>query len=272
VILNEVYRDDRLNLVDAEFTKLSKDQRQTKPLSEIAELVKEIFNMECAVELPRNPNKFFGMQVHPSQEEVMGVALAVARGENGERFKHCTGVVIVIDEQLFHHDFTPREMTAMLLHEVGHKLRYKEEVNLTMGEMSAQLAALGFGVGLLALAPGVAGVLVTAAGVMLTTSFVSALKGTAVESAADDVAIRYGYGEEIHSALTKTAALPSRAGDDAEAKRKVDWSLGAVPQFHARRAYIVASLTKERMGAKTDWEKELLDKQIAIVKRSYVEV
>jgi hypothetical protein len=270
MILNELYHEDKLLKIDHCFEQLIRDNGDRDALNEISNLIHEIFNMGATVELVGNGNLFFGMQVHPSAEELMGITLAVIKGEDGERFKRCTGVAIVLDSQLFENDFTAREMTAMLLHEIGHKLHYKENVKIAIVELLGNLGAIGVGMALLAATPGVAGIMVGAVGLFMTTSIVSAITGTATEHEADETPIKYGYGVELHSALTKVAAMPGKAGDDPEKLRKVDWSLQMVPLFHTRRAFVLASLVRERAMAKTDFDRNLLDKQIDIVKRSYV--
>lgn len=272
MLLSEIYAEPRLKDADDAFAAWLKSGGRPGRMPTIESVVKDVFNMDAEVEAVRNDAPFFGMKVYPSAEEAVGLGLAVSRGENGEKFRRCTGVAIQVDGQIPGHDFTAREMTAMLLHEVGHKLRYKESVEIALASLFGHMGAVGVGITAIIAIPGAGGVIAGVIAALLGTSFVDVLKGTAEEIKADEVAVRYGYAPELHSAVSRVAAMPAaaRASGDPEAVRKAAWTADAITMLHSRRMAVLGQLQSERRRAKTDWEKELIDRQINIIRRNYM--
>jgi hypothetical protein len=264
--LNEMVSDPRLKRAELAFAALVGGEERAS-IKAIAVSVKDTFNMECEVRLSRSlSGKFFGMQIYPSTEEVERVTLRVVRGEDGSaRFEKCSGVVIVIDRAMLDGSFSPRELTACLIHEVGHKVNWSTSVNkvLTVLGGISNLIKVGKLI--------VAGISLTSiigflVGMMLSSSIGTIVIGTVEEVVSDSLAVTYGYGPELHSSLTKVSSRVS--GRDDSMFTRVSALIGVIPSLGFRKASIIGILRKERAMASSEYERDLIDDQLEVIARS----
>jgi hypothetical protein len=278
-LMEKVYEEPRLDAVDQCFANIiGKCKRSNRPdcssdLEMLGGLMREVFGIQCVVEIyPASPgDKFFFMSCSPSVEDIMQVSNGMARGEKGITFDRLTGVVVTLDGKALDRAadgaFTAKEMTAVLLHEVGHKADLKGESNWATAYLATQLVLLGLTGAALAVIPGAGAVIAIPLAFILSSGFVEEMRRSKIEQSADSMAISYGYGPELHSVLKKLGAM-AESQRDTQTERKVQWAATTLLSFHHRRAEIIRELERELREAKTDSQRKLISEQLRIIRRA----
>jgi len=269
MILNEaIVKSKNIDNIEEYFDELQVHYRNgmttDKDLKNISKALKKEFNLDAEVYIVENTNKFFGMRVYPSKEEIEKMTIVVVDKENeGLEFESCKEVVIEIDSQIIKMA-TPKEMTATLLHEVGHKAISQEDLKHIKSLVKAQLLVMGI-------------VLIPAAivGVMLLmislVIFATLSKPTMLilnnkrESGADSLSVRYGYGDSLYSMLNK---IQDKVTEDPDKKKRlVNYSLERSIHFGHRKNEIRKTLEDELKKTDSPYEKKFLEEQLKKVRR-----
>lgn len=224
-LLETVYEVPELKKVDAHFKFLMdhyksplnfEDNPEFKiRMNEIARIMSKIFNIDCKL-FYDNTNKghiTFGMAIWPSYEEFKRKALDAVKTKKGFKMKECNNVSVEIDSAFFDSCvkspiMNEKHMTAVLLHEFGHKLftnaQDKEYEKMLIKRL-----------------PGPADIAIKVAMVLLTLGIVTIPLAILIlykycaklailndidqysraEGLSDDTAVYYGYGKEKYEVL-----------------------------------------------------------------------
>ena len=121
-------KQDRFKTIDAAFSMLKENPSATSPLGIIKDVLDDSFKgLDFSVILAPTTDKGFKfyMGVYPEVSTTDKIVNAILSNKESkvvsELWKKNTKWVIDIDESIITSDmFTPNELTALLLHEVGH--------------------------------------------------------------------------------------------------------------------------------------------------------
>lgn len=222
----EIFRREETNQMDVEFKKIL-DWYNTKEIKEILKvdmnvkfekelrniekLIFKLFNAKIILKVDdaSNPrNLSYGMMIFPSMQELKGkIRDAIEKEKEGFYLRSCTNVLVVIDMGLLtllkKYNKNERYMTAVILHELGHKVyvRSQYEVRNKYQQRSVTLTLLGVTaivplVFLNAIIP-----FMVMAGIygMLQYNSVNSYVGS--EHFSDLTAVKYGYGGETYELM-----------------------------------------------------------------------
>jgi hypothetical protein len=277
-ILNEMmYKPKNTKIMDDCFANLLKNKNVESSLRTLEKVVKKEFNMDSTiiriVEVNPKSNYFFGMRVFPSKEELEGMALEIVTNKNKEiQFKKCTNIIIEIDSKIitkndyFEEPFTPRELTAVLLHEIGHKIYSKE--HFAVARKYSLINFLSIGGAVLGAAATTFGVAIVVFGLLLSFMVVtSRAQSDTTEKYADSFPVRYGYGKEIYSVLYKIGNINrSKKQDETTLSKWYEWSFGQLTHLGVRKKGIIEVIEKEIKESDDDYQKEVLLDQLEKIK------
>jgi hypothetical protein len=287
LLLEEIYNRPELTTVDKLFQEIMDNlpsQDFKKPvfknnLAKISKLMLKVFNVDCKIFLhPAMSNNIsFGMRIFPSYEEMKGQFLdAMEKSKEGFKLIDCHNVSIEIDGAFLNHvkknNGTARELTAVLIHEIGHKVYvkvqkdiYSKEYDLTRGKsvsirvnrakiirnmMSDINPVLMFG-----------NVLMAFIGTSSIKDLLSIKYYSEREIYSDSLAVSYGYGKEIYNTLTMLQK-EAKAQYQSRPKKIFDWFEKNLNYYYLRRKGVIEFLKKEYKSAKSPLEKETIKKLI----------
>lgn len=224
-------------------------------------LNREYGNISNCVDIKIVPNKtseIFGMMVAPSNEEIQRIVSQITSSSNDKKDYEIgvTKYIIEIDSKLGSPmlNLTSGEITAILLHELGHIImnsKFIEDMNLMYAEAmsksmhgptkvsqaSENLAAMLF-----------------AYNYITKHQLCNEIKNLSVERDADKYVVQTGYGEELSDALDKFSkyynvsyltinknASVSKANDKKDAKLYVEYA----KSFDTRKNFVRQLLDSE---------------------------
>ena len=153
-ILNENNRLIDSKYIEELFTDLQLNQNVNSALNSMKKILNKSFQGTCEdiyIGNKTNDKKIYGMCVYPTVESLRELSLKIIKYDK-EQSKEITKFVIVdniryiieIDPNLLYSkfiNFTPAELTAVLLHELGHVIYSKDSA------MSGGTTLQGWGVG-----------------------------------------------------------------------------------------------------------------------------
>lgn len=185
-----------------------------------------------------NDKLFFGMSVTPYVDRNTVNNLLVGKDEIRERVKKYS---IDIDSQLLSMGFSSRELTAVILHEVGHLVtrpepyvRIQDIINFYMTQTNDTVSVENVQANMTLLTFGVQETL---------TSMTSMFKRRDVEVLADSYAIECGFGKELEYVLTAISSRMGIANNHTDNSCvTLQWSLKSYKDMQHRRFAIVKSL------------------------------
>ena len=270
MILNEaIVKSKNLDNIDGYFDDLQTHYKASmstdKDLSKIAKSLKKEFNLDCEIDIVEDDSKFYGMRVYPSQEEIKKMAIVIIDKDNeGLQFESCKEVVIEIDSKLIDMA-TPREMTAVLIHEVGHKaVNSKESQNLKKLVVAEMAIA-----GIVTIPLMLIGAFIMMISLLLTVAFAYPtllLLKNKVESDADSLSVKYGYGDSLWTFINKIDKNLV-IDEKQDNKRLVKFSLERAIHFGVRKNEIRKNILEEIKVSKSPYEKEVLENQLKVLNR-----
>jgi hypothetical protein len=275
-ILNELYKQQNLLVMDKIFTELKKGKNINSNVKELSKILKKEFNIQAKVELIKEYNQFFGMRIYPAREEIRDMVVKIIDKDNeNPKFEMCTNVIIELDHKIFDSsfiDFDPKELTAIMIHEIGHKAFSVKTQEIIRSHYKKQSAALGLSVISLAFAPAVYA-LITIPVLMIFSSLNNFKTFTDIEIAADSFSIKYGYGDYAYSGLNKISKLDGASFiDDQGRRRMIRWSLSSAIHLALRKNALIKEIEEEIKNSNSDYEKEVLQDQLKIIRRKPVAV
>lgn len=236
------------------------------------------FNCNCqgVYILDNNMDKyFFGACIIPTEDECYKIIDNMVRADENIKFERCSSFVINIDSKLLYDVCaTPREVTAVLLHEIGHKafsaikkVELKQKLiysSMEQGVEPSQIREKYIAC---------KGVLMTPVINMFTSSFTSI--GLIKEIGADSFAIRYGYGRDLADLLAKLKEIDSRRSLFVKGRKSDDdalmkWSIDNMINFSMRRKSILRTLERQNDDSNFIGVNNLIKSQINKLKNTRV--
>jgi hypothetical protein len=259
------------------FTNILKDYKNPLYSKDLEKLLKTEFNLEnVTVRIIKieNPNVcFFGARIFPSKQELEDIAVEVVElvKENKEEFiylKKCENIIIEIDSRCFTEDLklTARELTAMILHEIGHKVYLSESLkvyykNIIQNQTIKTLLLSSFFV--LPVSVINCGIILSI--IMFFNSIYKKKVYVDVEGFADKLVVEYGYGVELDSLFTKIYTRYQKQ-DTHTIFLFLKWIFGK-DSFILRKKNIIKILEKELKNTESIYEKEIIEEQLKILRR-----
>jgi len=248
--------------------------RATMFLENVRRQLNREFNADCVeIRICNNTGKgFFGAAIYPTIDEVdkMAQGVITAVSEDGKvTFKNCTKFIIELDSKLVYDmGATPREIVAVILHELGHVVYNKQALISTCTRIATTLIGEVASIGALALkvlSP--LKFLLYQAIIIGFSSVFEFRNGLKDEEMADSLAVRYGYGADLFSVLQKMTDLGMSKKSVNDKKKEQDlvckWSVGNLINFKMRKAKIEREL-KNLLKSKdiSDYERQILQNQL----------
>ena len=216
----------------------------------------------------KNPRDFFGMRVFPSIESCDIIMNACTKDDNvkfGDMVNHWRRLeswILELDSFLFDRvtfNFTPRELTAMLLHEIGHVLyserplevfyrAYRENQARLKIEDKATQKAMHI---IYAIPLGLA---------CMQRRWVNGKNQIKVEIVADRTVEELGYGEDLASALDKVIRqvgdiYKSEQDSQTEIDTSVKWCVNNIQDVIKRRDHLKDELFYQGVKANSSFIK-----------------
>ena len=137
---------DKITILDEAFSSYLMNKNEKELCKKIAVVLKAFSNnKEFSVSIVCGNNNakepFFGMRIFPSISELMKICNSMTESEDNlislnemcKRWKNIEAWDIEIDCRIFDRmtiNFNPQEMTAMLLHEVGHTIYSDKKIEM----------------------------------------------------------------------------------------------------------------------------------------------
>jgi hypothetical protein len=261
-----------------------------KDIPQNLELIRRMINLEfkatCEqVYLTTNNTQsyFFGIHVFPSKKELYNIADKVIRVDEKIHFENCKEFILELDSKLVYNvGATPKEITAAILHEIGHKVYSKQaQIRAKVMFMNSALKYGGVVAGVVKIASPVKWLLFSAILVTFSNSLNSWLR-IKDELDADSFAVKYGYAVDLNSLiikLTKDSALTlgfgmigrsasrQAIGSDESEKAIMRWSFQNIMDFSLRRGEIVRQLEIQLREEPSEYGREVIQEQLNQIKK-----
>lgn len=222
----EVFRREETNKIDLEFKKILKfvKENDTKTLANtdlntkfsselksVETLIFKLFNAKIIFKFDdaSDPRKLsYGMMIFPSMQELKGkIKDAVEREKEGFYLRSCSNVLIVMDLGVLtlikKEGFNERHLTAILLHELGHKVYVRSQHDVRSKGINNQfiLTFLGVTVTISFTMLPIALPFIFLAGIYGMLQYNATNTYVQSEHLSDLTAIKYGYGTETYELM-----------------------------------------------------------------------
>ena len=256
-------------------------------LRKIESCIKNEFNISCTIEVTKFRDN--NMVVYPSREELQkmsgriipkGLAHSTDKPVNIEtaeslKLERCNDVFIQIGNELVNGkafpglNVTGRMLTAILLHEIGHKVTSDQFYN-ELAEKITKLQTAFFasnlvgviGLGLLGVslkAIIIIGIVKFFADSRIIKSKVEEFKFKRYESLSDSLAVRYGYGKELYEFLDYI----HKKVENKDLVTSIFTKLFGKNQLQYRKDEIIRVLEDELKSDKNDeYQKKIIREQL----------
>lgn len=238
-----------LEMIDKAFEEIQNKKYVDVNLKSIQRIINRELKVNCqAIYIVQNDtsNYFFGMHIFPSKAERKRITDILINSKHNEKIENLREVIIEIDSKLLNNvGATPREITSVLLHEIGHKVHSNKDQARLRGlyaVKSAQLLTAG-------------STIITPVPSLISLFILKCFEGTLAysnslngEIDADSYAIQCGYGKDLHSLLDKLRSLATtkdisllRSRKDEE-EATLNWTLKQTIGFKQRQKAIEKQL------------------------------
>lgn len=141
VILDYLKKDD--NLDNAKRNKIDLDEKFKKQINNIEKYMKQLLNASIILrfDVASKPKRIdFGMCIFPSNEELHNKIRKAETDGKGFYLYECHNCLVLMDLGFFglckKYDLNERCLTAVLLHELGHKIYVKRQNELNYSEIT----------------------------------------------------------------------------------------------------------------------------------------
>lgn len=266
-------RSPYLKVMDASFRKLRKNNRDRKALKELADAIVNFTKIKnITVEISGHADNMSVIPIYTRNLAIdMNVFKAANKAFSGEKekikvpqtieesIKYVDRVYIFINDE-FVKEFSSRQLTAVLLHELGHIFAHTSNF---LGIFSSLIKKMSFGGSALSLIFGVA----TTSLITIPISLLLFTIGRSLtfldhreEFGADSYAIKYGYGEELAKVLDRFRDV--RVNKRSFWKKVFEWIKvllfpGTHPEDEKRICQIFDKMKKEYKNLYPKLNKEL---------------
>ena len=265
-------KKESLLFVEECFRNIQHEKSVDKNIKLIENAIKREFDISLDISIMDNKKQFFGMCVYPSQEEInmltrmlleTNVKMAEVEKLHIEYMTKGKQVVEIDSMLLYDHNLqaTAGEVTAILLHEIGHIIasnsvicrfeRAKEYMTMKFDNKTRKLVPI---------LPFIKNVFNIATLQLFSNHFnVQLMK----EKKADELAVKEGYGEELHSILGKLIA--NGKGDrvrrsekemDKDIELTIDWLIVNIKELEYRKDRLKRSLKSIKLSTPSKYLKD----------------
>ena len=265
-------KKESLLFVEECFRNIQHEKSVDKNIKLIESAIKREFDITLDISIMDNKKQFFGMCVYPSQEEInmltrmlleTNVKMAEVEKLHIEYMTKGKQVVEIDSMLLYDHNLqaTAGEVTAILLHEIGHIIasnsvicrfeRAKEYMTMKFDNKTRKLVPI---------LPFIKNVFNIATLQLFSNHFnVQLMK----EKKADELAVKEGYGEELHSILGKLIA--NGKGDrvrrsekemDKDIELTIDWLIVNIKELEYRKDRLKRSLKSIKLSTPSKYLKD----------------
>jgi len=257
---------------------IEKIQNTNEPtvVSTNLELIRKMINHEfkanCTkVSLVHNRTKsyFFGVQLFPTESQLLSISEKIVDTNNKVQFENCKEFIIELDSKLIYDlDITPREITAAILHEIGHKVYDKDILIRTKFQFLSSLTTIGGATVLIVKKVSPLKFLLYLAIINIFSNTLNDWLLLKEEKNADSFAVKYGYAVELYSLLDKLSkdkmltAFLVRNDRKKEEKIIMNWSVKNMLNFSLRKAKIKKDLEMQLKEENSEYTKNIIKSQI----------
>jgi|GEM_PF-1378385 len=246
---------DFSDLEEACYAVIMKQNNQT--LNELKRALNRFFDDSTCLEIiyTKNDALFFGASVYPITDKEL--ITAILQDDKKCRFNKYS---IELDSKLFNPilDITPRELLAIILHEVGHIVNDPTPVEQVRDAISVGLAKKGDS---LNIPKSVQYYQIIAFGIKNTVRKMNSMffiykNG---EVLADEFVHACGYGEDLNSIFDKLIKSGMKVNDDVNKLTALTWTLSLYKDIKVKRIPAIRLIKNMRHITGSEFEKRELD-------------
>jgi hypothetical protein len=269
-------KKESIMMIEECFRNIQQEKSIDKNLRLIESAIKREFDINIKVSIVDNKQKFFGMCVYPSHEEInmltkllleTNVSMKEVEKVHIEFMTKGEHIVEIDSILLYDHNLnaTAGEVTAILLHEIGHIIasngivcrfeRAKEYMTVRFDTKTRKLVPI---------IPLITKLFNIATLQMFSNHFnVDLMK----EKKADDLAFKAGYGQELHDILGKLIAngqgervRRSSKDMDKDIELTIDWLIVNIKELEYRKDRLKRSLNILKMTTPSKYLADWIEK------------
>ena len=267
-------KQERFKTIDAAFTMLLEDVSKASPIGIIEDCLNDTFkglNFKVSIVKPASNTPSFYMAVYPEISTADKIVYAVLNNKDykviSELWKKNTNWKIEIDEAIItSHMFTNKELTALLLHEVGHVMSSNSIPERVSTIMKYEIASSSYQAKsylskeifrrIMALP-------------ILDACVSDKVRNVKEEVKADTFAKKMGYSNELYSSLTKLQSDLKKRNTSTindSMKEISNFSLKTLEDIGARKDNLAKdSLLKLKESAKDTYIESVIDDFIVTI-------
>ena len=273
--MRRIDKNETLLLIEECFRNIQQEKEITKNIRLIESSIKREFDVRVQLNIIENKKRFFGMCVYPCPEEISkltdmllqsNVNMASVEKVHRDFVMNGTHIVEVDSILLYDHNINASagEITAILLHEIGHILtsnaivcrfeRAKEYMTVKSRGINKLVRGTEF----------VRNAFNIATLQIFSNHFNAQL---AKERKADELAFKCGYGEELENILGKLIAngqgervKRSEKDMDKDIEITIDWLIVNVKELKYRKDRLHKSIKMLKLNTPSVYLRDQLDK------------
>lgn len=281
-VLNEsmgvdISGSQHLETVETCLAQIKKEHDVHMNLMKIRKAINAEFKTNCtSVFITDNKVKsyFFGAHIIPTEKECYKLADNIARVNKNIKFEQCSEFVIELDSKLIYTlDATPEEITAVILHEIGHKVFYSKNKVQMKEKLIATLLANGAlsSVAIITQMLAYRFILFTLILNFFASTFSNALS-IKEEIDSDSFAVRYGYGAALNSVIQQIMdnsrsfnTFGFARSKDKEDEALTKWCFNSIIGFKFRQKAIRKDLEFMLKSEQNPEVRKIINAQISMV-------
>lgn len=274
--MKRIDKKESIMFVEECFRNIQQGKNPSKNLKLIESAIKREYGISLQISIIENKKRFFGMCVYPCPEEInkltemllkTDVKMSDVEKVHIEFMTKGTQIVEIDSMLLFDHNLnaTPGEITAVLLHEIGHIVasnsivcrfeRAKEYMTIKFDNKTRKLSrTVAF----------ITNVFNIATLQLFSNHFNVSL---AKERKADEMAFKEGYGVELENILGKMIAnghgervRRTEKDMDKDIELTVDWLIVNIKELEYRKDRLHKSIKALKLSTPSDYLKDWFTK------------
>lgn len=274
--MRRIAKKESIMFVEECFKNIQQEKEVSKNIKLIENAIKREFDIKLEISIIDNKKQFFGMCVYPSPDEInmltkmlldTNVKMADVEKVHIEFMTKGNHIVEIDSMLLYDHNLnaSPGEVTAILLHEIGHIIasnsivcrfeRAKEYITIKFDNKTRKLVPI---------LPFIKNVFNIATLQIFSNHFNAQL---AKERKADELAFKEGYGEELSNILGKLIAngkgdrvKRSQKDMDKDIEITIDWLIVNIKELQYRKDRLNKSIKMLKLSTPSIFLADQLDK------------
>ena len=269
-------KKESLLIIDECFRNIQHDKNIEKNLRMIESAIKREFDINIRISIIDNKKQFFGMCVYPSPDEInkltkllldTNAKMADVERVHIECMTKGEHTVEIDSLLLYDHNLnaTAGEITAILLHEIGHIISSNNIV--CRFERAKEYIVIKFDHKTRKLVP-ILPMITTLFNIVTLQIFSNHFNvGLMKEKQADELALKMGYGQELADILGKLIAngqgervRRSSKDEDKDVELTIDWLIVNIKELEYRKDRLKRSLKTIKMTTPSPYLAERIDK------------